>query len=60
MGSSPASLRPPSPPGDHQRGFVRQLEQRPWSVQLSASTEAGMRRSEFFTRQGRTRGWMNP
>ena len=32
MGSSPASLRPPSPPGDHEGGFAPRLEQRPESA----------------------------
>ena len=32
MGSSPASLRPPSPPGDHEGGFAPRLEQQPEST----------------------------
>ena len=32
VAQSSVSLRPPSPPGDHERGFAPQLEQRPGSV----------------------------
>ena len=49
MGSPPASLRPPPPLCDYERGFAPQREQRPESDRPSADTETcmlvGLRRS---------------
>ena len=44
MGSSPASIRPPSPRCDYHGGFAPQLEQRPESLLTPSATHA--RRSE--------------
>ena len=49
MGSPPASLWPPPPLCDYERGFAPQREQRPESDRPSADTETcmlvGLRRS---------------